>query len=199
MTTIDQDPVNMDPQDLERSAIAAIGESWGVLLFLGIASIVIGLIAMIWPAVTIVVIAILIAIWLIISGLFQIVRGFSHGLTGGMRALLFVSGGLSLILGIIAITGVFRAVEIMAIFVGIAFLFRGFGSLFMAAEQKDGRGWNIFGGILMLIGGFVVLLWPGISLLTLAWVTGIWLIIGGIFEIVAAFKLKGLAKKVAAA
>jgi uncharacterized membrane protein HdeD (DUF308 family) len=199
MTTIDQDPVNMDPQDLERSTIAAIGEHWGVLLFLGIVSIVIGLIAMIWPAVTIVVIAILIAIWLIISGLFQIVRGFSSGLSGGMRALLFISGGLSFILGVIAITGVFRAVEIMAIFVGIAFLFRGFGSLFLAAEQKDGRGWNIFGGIIMLIGGFVVLLWPGISLLTLAWVTGIWLIVGGIFEVIAAFRLKGLAKKAAAA
>jgi uncharacterized membrane protein HdeD (DUF308 family) len=46
----------------------------------------------------------------------------------------------------------------------------------------------------MLIGGMVVLVWPGISLATLAWVTGIWLIVSGIFEIVAAFRLKKLAK-----
>jgi len=199
MATIDQDPVSMDPEDLQRSAIASIGEHWGVLLFLGIVSIIIGIIAMVWPGVTIVVIAILLAIWLIVSGLFQIVRGFSHGLTGGMRALLIIGGALSLILGVIAISGMFRAVEILAIFIGIAFLFRGFGSLFMAAERKDGRGWNIFGGIIMLIGGFVVLLWPGISLVTLAWVTGIWLIVGGIFEVIAAFRLRGLAKKAVAA
>ena len=194
MATIDQDPISMDPEDVERSAMASIGEHWGVLLFLGIASIVIGLIAMIWPAITIVVIAVLLAIWLIISGIFQIVRGFSRGLTGGMRALLFIGGALSLILGLIAIGGVFRAVEILAIFIGIAFLFRGFGLLFESADRSEGRGWNIFGGILMLIGGFVVLVWPGISLLTLIWVTGIWLIVGGIFEIIASFRLRSLAK-----
>jgi uncharacterized membrane protein HdeD (DUF308 family) len=194
MATIDQDPLSLDPEDLEKSAMASIGDHWGVVLFLGIASIVIGIIAMVWPAATIVVIAVLLAIWLIISGIFQIIRGFSRGLSGGMRALLFIGGGLSLILGLIAIGGMFRAVEILAIFVGIAFLFRGFGSLFLAAEQKEGRSWNIFGGIIMLIGGFVVLLWPGISLVTLAWVTGIWLIVSGIFEIVAAFRLRKLAR-----
>jgi uncharacterized membrane protein HdeD (DUF308 family) len=189
MATIDQDQV-----DFEESSLAAIGDHWGVVLFLGITSVVIGLIAVVWPLATIVVIAVLLAIWLIVSGIFQIIRGFGRGLSGGMRALLFIGGGLSLILGLMAIGGLFRAVEILAIFIGIAFLFRGFGTLFLGAEQKEGRGWNIFGGIIMLIGGLVVLTWPGISLATLAWVTGIWLIVSGIFEIVAAFRLKKLAK-----
>jgi uncharacterized membrane protein HdeD (DUF308 family) len=189
MATIDQDQV-----DFEESSLAAIGDHWGVVLFLGITSVVIGVIAVAWPLATIVVIAVLLAIWLIVSGIFQIVRGFSRGLSGGMRALLFIGGGLSLILGLMALGGLFRAVEILAIFIGIAFLFRGFGTLFLGAEQKEGRGWNIFGGIIMLIGGMVVLVWPGISLATLAWVTGIWLIVSGLFEIVAAFRLKKLAK-----
>ena len=111
-----------------------------------------------------------------------------------MRALLFISGILSLILGLFAISGVWRSVEILAIFIGIGFLFRGFGMLFESAESSVGRGWSIFGGIIMLIGGFVVLAWPGISLVTLAWVAGIWLVVGGIFEIIAAFKLRSLAK-----
>ena len=33
----------------------------------------------------------LLAAWLIVSGVFQVIRGFSHGLSGGMRALLFIS------------------------------------------------------------------------------------------------------------
>ncbi len=189
MTTVDEGSL-----DLETGGMGAIGKHWGVLLFLGITSLVVGIIALVWPGATIVVIAILVAAWLIVSGIFQIIRGFSHGITGGMRALLFISGALSLILGIIAINGIFQAVEILAILIGIAFLFRGFGLLFTAAEDGNGRGWNIFGGIVMLIGGLVVLTWPGISLVTLAWVTGIWLIVGGIFEIVGAFKLRSLAK-----
>ena len=189
MTTVDQDPL-----DLDESGLASIGRHWGLVLALGITSIIIGIIAVAWPAATIIVIAILVAAWLIVSGVFQIVRGFSRGLSGGMRALLFISGALSLILGLFAISGVWRSVEILAIFIGIGFLFRGFGMLFESAESNVGRGWSIFGGIIMLIGGFVVLVWPGISLLTLAWVTGIWLVVGGIFEIIAAFKLRSLAK-----
>ena len=189
MTTVDPDPL-----DLDESGLAAIGKHWGLVLTLGIVSVVIGIMALVWPGATILVVAILLAAYLIVSGIFQIVRGFSHGLSGGMRALLFISGALSLILGLIAISGVWRSVEILAIFIGIAFLFRGFGLLFESAESSVGRGWSIFGGILMLIGGFVVLVWPGISLVTLAWVAGIWLIIGGIFEIIAAFKLRSLAK-----
>ena len=189
MTTVDQESV-----DLQASGLDAIGRHWGIVLFLGITSLVIGIIALVWPAATIVVLAILVAAWLIVSGIFQIIKGFGRDLSGGMRALLFVSGILSLILGIIAISGVYRAVEILAIFIGIAFLFRGFGLLFTAGEEKAGRGWNIFGGILMLIGGFVVLGWPGISLVTLAWVTGIWLIVGGIFEIIAALRLRSAYK-----
>jgi uncharacterized membrane protein HdeD (DUF308 family) len=189
MATVDQGYV-----EIEESSLGSIGAHWGVLLFLGITSLIVGIIALVWPGKTIIVIAVLVAIWLIVSGIFQIIRGFSRGLSGGMRALLFIGGGLSLILGILAISSVFQAVEILAIFIGIAFLFRGFASLFMAGEQKQGRGWNIFGGIVMLIGGLVILVYPGISLVTLAWVAGIWLIVGGIFEIIAAFRLRSVHK-----
>jgi uncharacterized membrane protein HdeD (DUF308 family) len=47
----------------------------------------------------------------------------------------------------------------------------------------------------MLIGGVVILVWPGISLVTLAWVVGIWLIVIGIFEIISSFSLKAAAKR----
>ena len=194
MTTVDQDPL-----DLDESGLAAIGRHWGLVLALGITSIIVGIIALAWPGKTIVVVAILVAAWLLVSGIFQIVRGFGRGLSGGMRALLFISGALSLILGLFAISGVWRSVEILAIFIGVGFLFRGFGLLFESAEASGSRGWNIFGGIVMLLGGFAVLAWPGISLVTLAWVAGIWLIVGGIFEIIAAFKLRSINKAASAA
>jgi uncharacterized membrane protein HdeD (DUF308 family) len=183
------------PTDYDDNALAEIGKHWGVVLFLGLTSLVIGLIAMVWPGKTIVVVAILLAAYLIVSGIFQIIRGFGSGLSGGMRALLFIGGLLSLVLGLLMVRSAFQAVEILAIFVGIAFLFQGFGSIFQAVENKQGRGWNIFGGLLMLLGGIVVLEWPGISLATLTWVMGIWMVIGGIFEIVAAFMLRSAAKR----
>jgi uncharacterized membrane protein HdeD (DUF308 family) len=190
MTTFDQGPT-----DLDDSALAEIGRHWGVVLFLGLTSLVVGIVAIAWPGITIFVIAFLLATWLVVSGIFQIVRGFGSGLSGGMRALLFIGGLLSLVLGLIMFRGAYSSIEILAIFVGIAFLFRGFGMLFGGIEQKSGRGWSIFGGILMLIGGLIILEYPITSLVMLAWITGVWLIIGGVFEIVTAFMLRSAAKK----
>ena len=191
MTTVEV----VDVDDVETS----FRQHWGLMLFLGIVTLVVGAIMLFWPGKTVIVVAWLVAIWLVVSGVFQIIRGFRRGLSGGMRALLFISGGLSLILGRIAMGGSYQAADILAILVGISFLFAGFEQLFSAGESREGRGWRIFGGIVMLIGGFVVLLWPGISLATLAWVLGIWLVIGGIFWIIAAFSLRSAAKRLASA
>ena len=174
--------------------MTAIGKNWWLLLFAGIISIVVGAVALIWPAKTVVIVAIIFAVWLIVSGIFSMVRGFAPGLSGGMRALFIITGILSLALGIFAIRGEFQELFILSIFIGIWFLFRGFSTLFLGFENKEGRGWNIFFGIVMLIGGVVVLVWPGISLVTLTWVAGIWLILTGIYELIAAFSVKSAAK-----
>ena len=174
--------------------MTAIGRNWWVLLFAGILSLAVGVVALVWPGKTVIVVAIVFAIWLIVSGIFSLVRGFAHGLTGGMRALFIITGILSLVLGIFAIRGEFQELYIVSLFIGIGFLFRGFASLFLGFESKEGRGSNIFFGIVMIIGGVVVLVWPGISLVTLTWVVGIWLIIIGIYEIIAAFSVKRMAR-----
>jgi uncharacterized membrane protein HdeD (DUF308 family) len=176
------------------SMMTAIGRNWWVLLFAGILSLLVGIAALAWPGKTVLVVAIVFAIWLIVSGIFSIVRGFAAGLTGGMRALFIITGILSLVLGIFAIRGEFQELYILSLFIGIGFLFRGFSTLFLGFESKDGRGWNIFFGVVMLIGGFIVLVWPGISLVTLTWVVGIWLVVIGIYEIIASFTVKAAAK-----
>jgi uncharacterized membrane protein HdeD (DUF308 family) len=189
MATVDQ-----GPEVIDDSGLAAVGRHWGIVMGLGVLSIIVGFIVMVWPGKTVVVVAVVVAIWLLVSGIFQIIRGFGGGLTGGLRALLIISGILSIILGLIALRGAFQATEILAILIGIAFLFQGFGQLFHAAEEKGGRGWNIFGGIVMLIGGLVVLVWPGVSLATLAWITGIWLVIGGGMMMIASLQLRSASK-----
>ena len=184
----------------EREAIGAFGKAWWLLLLLGIASVVVGLLALFWPGQTIVVVAIVFAIWLFVSGIFQIVQAFAHGLDGGSRALLIISGVISIILGLFALRSAFQAVEILTIFIGIAFVFRGLMGLIigLSGSAQTGRGWNIFVGILLIIGGIVVFVWPAPSLLTICWVIGIWLVVLGLFEIVGAFQVRSAAKKLAA-
>lgn len=174
--------------EADENVLATIGRVWWLLLIGGLISLVMGVLAISWPSKTVVVVAVLFAIYLIVSGIFEIVRSFSSGLTGGTRVLLLITGVLSVILGVFAIrSATLNAVDLLGIFVGIAFIFRGFASLFMGFDSKEGRGWNIFFGLIMLVGGVVVLSQPALSLVTLAWVVGIWLMVIGIYEIIAAF------------
>ena len=53
-----------------------------------------------------------------------------------------------------------------------------------------GRGWNIFFGLITIVAGIVVLAYPFDSLVTLTLVVGIWLIIIGVFEIIAGLQLR---------
>lgn len=190
---------NVDVIETEEGALKAISKTWGVLLFLGLLSIIIGILIMVWPGKTVVVVAVILAIWLVVSGIFEIVRGFGKGLSGGMRALLFIGGVLSLILGLFAFRGFvvedspLDAVWLLALFVAINFIFSGIGQLFQAGEYKEGRGWNIFGGIISLLLGIIILVVPG-DLMVLAWVFGIFVIVSGIMLIVSAFRVKSLAK-----
>ena len=190
MSSVDSRVMN---DEIDDSITDAIGRSWWILLVAGVLSVAIGIAALVWPGRTIVVVAVLFAIWLLVSGIFSLVRGFARGISGGLRALYLITGILSIVLGIFALRSAFQAAEILAIFIGLAFLFRGFAVLFTGFESKQSRGWNIFFGIILLIGGIVILTWSGLSLLNLAIIAGIWLIIIGIYEIIAAFRLKSLA------
>lgn len=188
----------LDSPSLQDSPLSALGRAWWLVLLFGLISIGLGVIALLQPEGSVEVVAILLAIWLIVSGLFSIIRAFGHGLSGGLRALLIITGVISMILGFFALSGgeesVFRAEWILAIFIGISFLFQGFAALFGAVESSVGRGWNIFGGIVLLIAGVIVLAVPYRSLFALALIVGIWLIIMGIFAVISSFSIKSATK-----
>jgi uncharacterized membrane protein HdeD (DUF308 family) len=182
----------------ERGLITAIGRNWWVLLFVGIVSVVVGVLIMVRPAGSTWVLAILLAIYLFISGIFQLVRAFSPGLSGGIRALLIIGGAIGIILGAV----MFRLspeekVELLGLFLGIWFLFAGVNALFNGAEIKEGRGWAIFSGIVYVIAGIVLVGFP-LAVATFVWVVGIWLVVLGLFEIISAFQVKSAARKLSA-
>ena len=188
------DVVIVEDDDL----MGSIGKNWWILLALGAVTLILGIWAVVNTASAGKLLAVIFIIWLIVSGIFSVVRGFAPGLTGGIRTLYFITGALSIVLGLLATraevsTG--QAGEwLLGIFIGVAFLFQGLAALLEGFSHKDGRGWNIFFGVILLIGSVIVLVNPVASYGVVVWIAGIWLIIIGIFEIVAAFRVKSVAK-----
>ena len=81
--------------------------------------------------------------------------------------------------------------SIRKIFVlGVFWVAQGIMTFINAFSQKEGRNWKIFSGILGVIAGTIVLVYPISSAVTLALFGGIWLIVLGITQIVAAWQLR---------
>jgi uncharacterized membrane protein HdeD (DUF308 family) len=181
-----------DPGDV----LEAVGRSWGWLLMLGVFTLLFGVVLLVWPGKTLVVIAAFLGIYLLLSGIFQIVAGFAtSGLDGGMRALAIVAGIVSVLLGLFAFRSITHSVVLLVLLIGFGWLFRGLVRMIAAIADKTtvARGWQIAEGLLGALAGVVILVWPAPSLQVLAWVSGVILVLLGLIEVFAAFKVRRLA------
>ncbi|NUS91585.1 MAG: HdeD family acid-resistance protein [Nocardia sp.] len=172
--------------------------AWQAMLIIGSASVVVGILVLLWPGPSIVVLAVLFGIYLLISGIFQLVAAFGGHISSGWRVMLIVSAVLSFILAFFALRHLGDAVLLMALWIGIGWMFRGVAVLIAGIDAPSGapgRGWNVFFGIVLLIGGGMLIVWPFHSVAVLTLVAGWWLIFMGIVEIVGAFQVRSGAKK----
>jgi uncharacterized membrane protein HdeD (DUF308 family) len=167
---------------------------WKSTLVSGILTLIVGVLVLSWPGISVLAAAIAFGVYLLITGVAQVVFAFSLHVSAGSRILLFISGAASLILAVLAFRhfGQGYAVLLLAIWIGIGFVFRGVATTVSAVSDPTlpGRGWSIFLGVITLLAGIVVLASPFASIVTLALVVGVWLAVIGIFEIVASFGIR---------
>jgi uncharacterized membrane protein HdeD (DUF308 family) len=171
---------------------------WKPALVSGVLAVALGVAVVAWPQISITVAAIFFGAYLLVTGIQQVVFAFSLHVTAGGRVLLFISGAASLILAVLAFRHLYDAVLLMAIWIAVGFIFRGVATTVSAISDPTlpGRWWNVFVGVISLIAGVVVLASPFESLATLTLVVGIWLIVIGVMEVVAAFGMRSTTKKV---
>ncbi|HEY7859344.1 MAG TPA: HdeD family acid-resistance protein [Candidatus Nanopelagicales bacterium] len=176
-------------------SLATMGRHWGLVLTFGILSVLVGLVALIWPGITFQVFAVFFGAWLFVSGIFQLVQSFAGDASGGGRVLLAISGVCGIVLGLLCFRSAMHAAYILTLLIGIGWIIRGVMTFIagISSAGAPGRGWTIFSGILLFIGGIVVLEWPINSAVTLAVVAGIFIILFGIMEIMGALRLRKLA------
>ena len=180
-----------DPADM----LARVGRHWGWVLAFGVITFAVGIAALAWPGRTLVVVAVLFGIQLIVMGIFRFTAAFaSDDVTGGTRVLLALLGVLSLIIGLYAVRHVLVTLLALAILLSIFWIVSGAIELFTALSHRQlrNRGWTAVMGIISVLAGLVVLSYPGISLLTLALVLSVWLLIFGVMQVIAAFRIRSL-------
>ncbi|MEV7076454.1 HdeD family acid-resistance protein [Streptomyces sp. NPDC091972] len=172
--------------------------AWQVVLLTGAASLVLGVLVLVWPGASLLAAGVLFGVYLLVSGVFQLVAAFGTHKTTALRVLAFVSGSLSILLGLFCLRGPMRSVLLLALWIGIGWLIRGITQTLAAASDRSmpARGWQILLGVLTFVAGIVLIDSPFESVAVLTLVGGIWLVVVGAVEIVTALSLRGRAHRV---
>lgn len=179
-----------------------VSKNWWILLVQGIAAIILGIMLFTIPARTLVALAWVLGIFWIVGGISDIVGAFTgrsgnrhwlwqllSGLLGIFVGFLFVSQP---ILGAVALP--FTMTLLLGIGAIVSGVFNIIGAIMMRKEIS-GEIWMIIWGVVSILLGFWILSNLGAASLAYIFVAAIFTIVGGIFSIFGAFRLRNLGRR----
>ncbi|MFE2585982.1 HdeD family acid-resistance protein [Streptomyces sp. NPDC059378] len=184
-----------EPEPPFDGLLRALSEAaWQVVLLTGVASLVLGVLVLVWPHASVRIAGFLFGIYLLISGVLQLISAFGTHRRTSLRVLAFISGALSIVLGLFCFRGIMQSTLLLALWIGIGWLIRGITQTLAAVQDSamPARGWQIFLGVVTFVAGIVLIDSPLESVAILTLLGGIWLIVVGIVEIVTAVRMRGL-------
>jgi len=175
------------PEQYPAAVMAASG--WQATLFIGVLTLILGIVVTARPSGSLNVIAVLLGVLVVISGIFHLIRVFDraeqHRIWQGIAGLLFI------VVGVLLIRHLNLTVAAIGLLIGISWIVQGIAALFAAfSGGRDWRLWWAVFGFVSLIAGIVVAASPVTSVTVLAVLLGIWFIIMGVFQIVLAFIIR---------
>jgi len=113
------------------------GESWGMPLIQGIASVAAGVLAFLWPGITVVAFILLLAAWSIVSGCVMLTAAYS--VDGRGRGWLAFGGIISLLFGTLLILAPLIGAVVVTWWLGAYFLVFGVAVILLAFRLRSQR------------------------------------------------------------
>jgi uncharacterized membrane protein HdeD (DUF308 family) len=162
---------------------------WWLVLVEGIVVAVLGLVLLVAPGASLVFLVWLLGIYLLIAGIFRIVGLFLDSSSWGWK---LVAGILCLIAGLAILSDPLWSTTLVStwlvILVGLLAMLQGAAGLIVAFQ---GGGWGM--GALSLLGiflGLFLVINPLIGVATLTFVLAIFMLIGGVWAVIQAFRMR---------
>ncbi|MEU8816608.1 DUF308 domain-containing protein [Actinoplanes sp. NPDC048796] len=132
----------------------------------GVLAIVVGVVAYAWPEATLRVVAVLFGLNLLIAGVVRTVTLLmSPGYPVLNRVLGIILGVLTALLGILCMRNVVASLGILLLIVALGWMLDGLAEIFSTVGNgESGGSWRIGLGLVAVLAGVALLVWPGIGL-----------------------------------
>jgi len=179
----------LDLKNVEKSVINTVRAAIGIS---GAVSLIIGVLILVWPVKTAVVVAGIIAVYAVIAGVVNLAIGiFSRKIGGWARFGFLALGAVFLIAAVVSFSNLGAAAAGLAVLVGVLFgiswIVEGVVGLTLVGDSAS-KVWTIVYALISIVAGILVLTSPlwGAALLWL-WL-GVSLVVMGIVQIVRAIR-----------
>jgi uncharacterized membrane protein HdeD (DUF308 family) len=174
--------------------VMTLARNWKLLALRGLCAIIFGILAFVWPGVTLGVLVLLYGAYALIDGVLAIVAALSKRQESGLPWwALLLEGLLGIAAGIVAFVwpGI-TALFLLFLIAGWAIVTGVFEIIAAIRLRKEIEGelWLALSGALSIIFGLLLIVRPGAGALTVVWLIGAYAIFFGIFLLALAFRLK---------
>ncbi len=181
------------PMITPRPMLHALAKAWWLVLLRGLLSIVFGVLAFVWPAITLFALVIMYGAFAFADGVLALIGAF----TGRLKPLpvwwLVLVGLAGIAAGVVTLLWPGITAVVLVMFIGAWALVHGIFEIFGAIRLRkeiDNEWWLILSGVVSVIFGLIVLLAPGAGALGLIWAIAAYSIVFGITWVMLAFRLR---------
>jgi uncharacterized membrane protein HdeD (DUF308 family) len=184
--------------------LAYLVDNWWMLLIRGLCAIAFGILAFAWPGLTLLLLILFFAAHALVDGIAALVLGLKMRKTvdGAPWGAMIFLGVISVITGMIAFAWPgLTAMALLYLVAGWA-IARGVFEIMAAIRLRkvvDDEWFLGLAGAASILLGILLIARPGLGLLSVVWVVATGAIIFGFFQVLLAFRLKGLKNRLPAA
>ena len=173
--------------------VHVLARNWWMVGLRGLVAVIFGLLTILAPRITLTVLVLLFGAYALVYGLFMAITAVAHRRGEPSWGVLLAGGILSILLGVatflmpgITALALVFLIAAWAIVIGVAEIVAGI----RLRREITGEWMLILGGVLSVIFGVVLALFPGAGALALTLWIGAWALVLGLLLIALAFRLR---------
>ncbi len=184
----------------DRPLLRSMAQHWWLTLLRGIAAVIFGILALVWPGITALSLVLLWGAYAFADGIFALGAAImGKAATTGQRWWLALTGVLGILAGLVAFFAPVLTGGVLLIFIAIWSIAIGVMAIIGAIQLRkeiEGEWLLILSGILAIVFGVLMFMQPIAGALAVVWMIATFAIIFGIDLIWLSFKLKGYSDRI---
>jgi uncharacterized membrane protein HdeD (DUF308 family) len=176
-----------------RPMLRELSRNWWLVMLRGIAGIVFGILAFVWPGLTLLTLVLFYGAYALVDGIFSLIAVFAGKGKPLPRWWLVLVGLAGIAAGVLTFLWPGLTAVLLLYFIGAWSIVHGIFEIVGAIQLRkeiDNEWWLMLAGLLSLIFGILIVVLPGTGALALVWAIGAYAVVFGIMLVALSLRLR---------